>query len=269
MQHRNIQIPIVIPPERRTDLRELLLFVSNNQGKSWDLAAFAKPEHSAFVFHAPSDGQYWFKVQAVYQGGNREPADIYAASINMKVLIDSQQQLLRIITAERTGDEVYVAWEMTGTPADLMSLKLEYRVADQGPNLALATGAARAGRERTETLQTDVGGTDCGQDAGKRSGRHAGGDCERTPGSGDECTHVCTRGQQQPDHGRPTAAGHSTSEFGQSAGDRDRRSASSLSLRKTCPRRFRRRRRRLSRRSIRPHPSRLRHQQRQTLVHLA
>jgi hypothetical protein len=134
LRDRNIQIPIVIPPERRGELRELILFVSNNQGKSWDMAALAKPEHSAFVFHAPSDGQYWFKVQAVYQGGNREPADIYAAPVNMKVAIDSQQQLLKIIAFERTGDEVRVAWEVTGTQADVMSLKLEFRAADMGPN---------------------------------------------------------------------------------------------------------------------------------------
>lgn len=134
LRERNIQIPIVIPPERRGDLRELILFVSNNQGKSWDMAALAKPEHSAFVFHAPSDGQYWFKVQAVFQGGTREPADIYAAPVNMKVVIDSQQQLLRIVSAERTGDEVRVAWEVTGAQTDVMSLKLEYRAADMGPN---------------------------------------------------------------------------------------------------------------------------------------
>ena len=134
LRDRNIQIPIVIPSERRGDVRELILFVSNNQGKSWDMAALAKPEHSAFVFHAPSDGQYWFKVQAVYQGGNREPTDIYAAPVNMKVAIDSQQQLLKFIVAERTGDEIRVAWEVSGTQADVMSLKLEFRAADMGPN---------------------------------------------------------------------------------------------------------------------------------------
>ena len=134
LRERNIQIPIVIPPEKQRDLRELILFVSNNQGKSWDMAALAKPEHSAFVFHAPSDGQYWFKVQAVFQGGTREPPDIYAAPVNMKVVIDSQQQLLRIVTAERTGDEVRVAWEVTSAQADVTSLKLEYRAADMGPN---------------------------------------------------------------------------------------------------------------------------------------
>jgi hypothetical protein len=134
IRDRNIQIPIVVPPEKRNDLRELLLWVSNNQGRSWDMAALAKPEHSAFVFHAPSDGQYWFKVQAVNQNGTREPADVYAAAVNMKVVINSQQQLLRILTAERTGDEVRVAWEVIGTQADPITLKLEYRAADMGPS---------------------------------------------------------------------------------------------------------------------------------------
>jgi hypothetical protein len=132
---RHLKIPIVVQPDKRGEIRELLLWVSSDQGKSWNMAGLAQPDAAAFPFHAPSDGQYWFRVQAVYNTGAREPADIYTASMDtMKVIIDSQRQMLRIISAERVGDEVQVVWETTGAQPDLMTLKLEYRVADLGPN---------------------------------------------------------------------------------------------------------------------------------------
>src|SRR5262249_48960545 len=44
-------------------LRELRLFVSDDQGKSYRLAARATPDEKTFVFRAPRDDVYWFTVQ--------------------------------------------------------------------------------------------------------------------------------------------------------------------------------------------------------------
>jgi hypothetical protein len=133
MRERHILIPIKVHPDKRGDLAELLLFASKDQGKNWTMAGQARPDEAAFRFHAPSDGEFWFKVCAVDRAGQRDPADVYAAPVSMKVMIDTQQALLRIVSAERVGDHIHVVWETAGTQADLMTLKLEHRASDQGP----------------------------------------------------------------------------------------------------------------------------------------
>src|SRR5207249_7825076 len=47
-----------------------------------------------------------------------------------KMLIDSTKPIVRITTAQRTGDEIAVAWDITEANPDLASLRLEYRTKD-------------------------------------------------------------------------------------------------------------------------------------------
>ena len=67
------QIPLDIEPAVRQQLKEIRLFVSRDQGKTWQQRESAKPEQNGFVFHATEDGQYWFCVAAVDLQGRQEP----------------------------------------------------------------------------------------------------------------------------------------------------------------------------------------------------
>jgi hypothetical protein len=132
MRNRHLEIPIRVNEAKRADLKELELHVSTDQGRTWTLAGRAKPDQKAFNFHAHNDGLYWFIVCAVDRAGNRDPADIATAPPALKVLIDTVTPVLKVVAAERAGDEVQVAWETLDPQADPASLQLEYRAADQG-----------------------------------------------------------------------------------------------------------------------------------------
>jgi hypothetical protein len=132
---RSLQIPIRINPERQGDIAELLLFVSNDQGQSWQRYAVADPSQDAFSFTAVSDGTYWFSVQVVDRQGRREPTDINAVPPGQKVTIDTTPPALRLRSVERVGDEVSVTWEVNETNPDLNTLKLEYRANDAPPTV--------------------------------------------------------------------------------------------------------------------------------------
>jgi hypothetical protein len=126
----DFQIPIRIDPARRDEIKELQLFYSMDQGRTWQQNAVATPDSSSFAFHAPTDGTYWFSVCVVDRKGNREPRDINAQAPGQKVLIDTLRPVIRIVSAERQGDDVTVAWEIQEDHPDFATIKLDYRTPD-------------------------------------------------------------------------------------------------------------------------------------------
>src|SRR5262245_17063952 len=67
---RSFRVPFQVPAGERR-LREVQLWVSDNQGQSWREAGRAAPEQGYFSqFTAVQDGLYWFAVRTVDQQGN-------------------------------------------------------------------------------------------------------------------------------------------------------------------------------------------------------
>jgi hypothetical protein len=131
MRTRHLVIPIHVNEAKRAELNELQLFVSLDLGKTWTLAGRENPNQESFKFHAQNDGQYWFGVLAIDKAGNRDPAEVSAC---LKVLIDTVTPVVRIVAADRVGDEIQLAWETLDVQAEAASLQLDYRLADSGPN---------------------------------------------------------------------------------------------------------------------------------------
>lgn len=134
MNRRELDIPIRTNPERHKLIRELHLFVSADQGRTWTEAGVAGPDQPAFKYLAPTDGAYWFIMVVVDVEGRRQPSDPYTVPPDLKLMIDTLKPNVRLAAAERVGDDVHVAWEIQEQNPDLDSLKLEFRAADQGPN---------------------------------------------------------------------------------------------------------------------------------------
>src|SRR5262245_61135659 len=87
INQRPIQIPIKVNPSRRREIRELLLFVSTDNGRRWTQEAVATPDKEFFPYYAKADGPHWFSVVVVNQQGVKDPPDVYAVPPNLKVLI--------------------------------------------------------------------------------------------------------------------------------------------------------------------------------------
>src|SRR5438552_18522262 len=76
---RDFAIPIYVMPGRRNEIKELLLYVSEDQGKTWCLASRVSSDCKEFVFHATKDGAYWFSVVIIDPQGRQDPADVTKA----------------------------------------------------------------------------------------------------------------------------------------------------------------------------------------------
>jgi hypothetical protein len=131
MNALDFPIPIQIVPTRRAQMRELLLFVSEDEGKHWDLRHKVSPDAQTINFSAPHDGLYWFHIAVVDQQGKQDPPSPSApGAAALKVLIDTRKPDLRIPVVERQGEGVVVKWDVKDDNLDLNSLKLEQRTAE-------------------------------------------------------------------------------------------------------------------------------------------
>src|SRR5438128_1424528 len=124
------KIPVHVDLAHRAAIKELRLFVSNDEGKTWKQTAVAAPDQEAFPFTAPSDGVYWFTVCAIDQQNNQDPADIYRVPPSQKILVDTTKPVVRITAAERQGEDIVMNWEIQEDHPDLATIRLEYRTVD-------------------------------------------------------------------------------------------------------------------------------------------
>src|SRR5262249_53961871 len=84
---RSFEVPVATRPDRRAEVKELLLYVSDDQGKTWRLAERITPDRTGFVFTAPKDGVYWFSVAIIDKQGRQDPADVSKEPPGQKVLV--------------------------------------------------------------------------------------------------------------------------------------------------------------------------------------
>ena len=125
-----MEIPIRYDPALKNDIKDLLLFVSNDNGKSWNQYAIAEPNSDKFLFTAPADGMYWFNMMIVDKNGRRDPPDVYKVAPGLKVLIDTKSPVVQIKSVDKVGEEVNVTWAVEEANPDWSKFRVEYRLSD-------------------------------------------------------------------------------------------------------------------------------------------
>lgn len=129
-------------------LKQLQLYVSTDQGRTWLASATAPPDQKFFRYTADRDGYFWFAVQTQDLEGRTYPATMDGASPSLKVVIDTQPPAVTLQPLPPRNGEVGVAWEIRDENLDLSlpdAARLEYRTANN-PNwlgLNVAPGAAQ------------------------------------------------------------------------------------------------------------------------------
>ncbi len=127
------QIPIRVHQERKDQIKELVLYVSKDKGKTWEVSTRAKPNQEAFTFAAKEDGPHWFSIGIIDIKGVQEPADITRAQVGQKVLVDTQKPEIKL-KAEKIGEEIQVKWEVKEVNPDINSMKLECKIEGNDSN---------------------------------------------------------------------------------------------------------------------------------------
>jgi hypothetical protein len=131
-RQRNLAIPFSPDPGEAHRLKQLQLFYSNNQGKSWHWAATAAPDAGKFLFQAESDGVYLLAVQTTDQNGRLFPERMENVTAQMRITIDTVPPAVTLKALPPRTNEVGVAWDIRDDNFDPNmpgAIQLEYRPA--------------------------------------------------------------------------------------------------------------------------------------------
>jgi hypothetical protein len=88
---RQLQIPVLVKPAQRDTIKELQLFASTDEGRTWQRVASLRPDGDAFRFVAPGEGIYWFSLRIVKNDGTAEPADVTLLPTALKVQVGASE----------------------------------------------------------------------------------------------------------------------------------------------------------------------------------
>jgi hypothetical protein len=126
------KIPIRIAAEKRAQLQGFCLYVSRDQGQSWELQEKGPRDKREFAYRAPADGVYWFTVAVINARGEEEPNDVSTVPPNkiQKIVVDTTPPAVKIQSADRRGAEVSMTWHVQEDHPDASALRVEYRTAD-------------------------------------------------------------------------------------------------------------------------------------------
>ncbi len=139
---RNHRIDVNFKDAVRGAIREVRLFASvDPERKNWQQVGSITPEKDHFVFHAPADGYYWFRVAVVNAQGKQEPENVAVGPPDQKMVIDTQKPVIRVLQARRQGAQVAVNWEIQEDNPDPASFRMEYQAKEGSSNLWTAIGA--------------------------------------------------------------------------------------------------------------------------------
>jgi hypothetical protein len=115
---------------RDNRIDQLQLFVSTDQGRTWQASNVATPDKHFFRFEAEADGLYWFTVRTRDRSGRYYPATLEGAKPSLKVIVDTHPPEVRLQALPARGGEIGVAWTITDENLEVGSLRLDYRTAN-------------------------------------------------------------------------------------------------------------------------------------------
>jgi hypothetical protein len=110
-------------------IREVQLYASEDQGKTWQAVASARPGEKDFSFTAKREGWYWFAVRTVDQDNQGYPATMDGVPPRLKVCVDTQPPVVTLREVKSPTAAAAVEWDVRDDNLDTDSMRLEYRVA--------------------------------------------------------------------------------------------------------------------------------------------
>ncbi len=131
---RTFRIPVTIPEEARSMVREVRLWVSDDYGSHWKPLGQTTPDRPEFPFRASRDGEFWFAIQTVDLDGKVYPSDDRQVEPSLRVVIDTAPPTIVLEPGNRKGSQATVRWELQDENLVLRTFALEYQSVGSGPN---------------------------------------------------------------------------------------------------------------------------------------
>src|SRR5262249_31579240 len=124
---RNFQIPVQVGPRVGQHVRELLLYLSEDEGRTYRVAARAAPTSRSLPFTAPRDGVFSFQVATVDDQGQQEPADVSKAPPGLVVVVDTVAPSVKLVGDTPPGDRGRFQWHVHDDNLEIQTLRIHVR----------------------------------------------------------------------------------------------------------------------------------------------
>ena len=122
------RIPFQTDPAQANRLKDVWLYVSNDQGKSWHPNSKVAPAEAAFMYNAPKDGLYWFTVRTVDADNRAFPVSMENARPGLKVIVDSTPPTVTLRAASARDGQIGVDWAIQEDNPEIGSFTLAARL---------------------------------------------------------------------------------------------------------------------------------------------
>ncbi len=109
---RTLTIPMSMPPARAKELKEVSLFLSRDNGDTYEFHQAIKPTDASFTLTAKDDGLYWVQVQENFLTGTNVPKNPRELPPAEKLVIDTIKPVVKITSAEIINGEVLLEWKI-------------------------------------------------------------------------------------------------------------------------------------------------------------
>ena len=110
---------------QRIGAKEIRLYLSMDQGRTWKLSRQANPQAGKFDFEAPAPGEYWFAVRTL-DGRNQLYPPSQVMTPGLKVVVDTTAPTLAIQLGQAQAGKVKMSWQANDPNLDVSTLRLEY-----------------------------------------------------------------------------------------------------------------------------------------------
>ncbi len=125
-KEKNFLIPFT-PEPGSAGIQQVLLYVSDDLGKSYRHHTSTGPTGENFKFAAPGDGWYWFAVQTKDSAGRFFPPNVNLVPPGLKVCVDTVPPLVYVKQVATNEAAAAFEWDVREDNPDLFSLRADYR----------------------------------------------------------------------------------------------------------------------------------------------
>ena len=128
-RYRTFRIPFNVGAGA-AQIRQVQLYLSTDQGQTWQPAAVAPPDQRYFRFVADRDGPHWFAVQTLDLDNRVNPPNMQGAQPSLKVMVDTVPPSVQLQALTPHADKVGVAWDVRDENLEFIAndtVRLEYR----------------------------------------------------------------------------------------------------------------------------------------------
>ncbi len=119
----NLRIPIDLSESEVANVAKILIYVSQDEGKTWTKLSEHEPTTKFVTYQGEADGKVCFDVAVIDKAGKHQPA-LEQLKPNVKVVIDTTPPALSIKPIRSKSNKQGVRWEVRDSYSDTTTLAL-------------------------------------------------------------------------------------------------------------------------------------------------